>query len=233
VTPTLVDHGLAALIMVLMPLVSAWSWPRVLAKLQEDAPGVRSRLYLRGMASQWLITALIAGAWLGRGRELDALGWRAPSGVGAWVAAALALAFASFMLAQLRSIAAARGQHAEIAAHLDAEVPFLPRSPREDALFAALCGTAGLCEELMFRGFCVWWASTWLGAWGAVVGTSLIFGLSHAYQGRRGMVKTGVAGLVAGALFLISGSLWVPMALHAFVDLHAGALYRTVRLRGQ
>ncbi len=52
----------------------------------------------------------------------------------------------------------------------------------------------------------------------------MAFGLGHLYQGAAGVVKTGVSGLLAGLLYLLTGSLWIPMLLHAAVDLHAGAL---------
>ena len=58
----------------------------------------------------------------------------------------------------------------------------------------------------------------------AVVVAALLFGMAHAYQGSRGVLQTGLVGLGLAVLYVLSGSLWLPMALHAFVDLNSGLL---------
>ena len=51
--------------------------------------------------------------------------------------------------------------------------------------------------------------------WIAVVVGAAGFALAHAYQGATGVVATGVAGLVLGALFVREeGRLWAPMVAH-------------------
>ena len=49
---------------------------------------------------------------------------------------------------------------------------------------------------------------------------------AHLYQGGRQALKVGVAGALFGALYVLSGSLWPGILLHAFVDLHEGWLAR-------
>ena len=67
---------------------------------------------------------------------------------------------------------------------------------------------------------CLFWiARRWYGLTGAVIGSSVIFGLGHAYQGTSGIVKTGAVAFVMAALYVLSGSLWPPIALHAATDL--------------
>ena len=61
----------------------------------------------------------------------------------------------------------------------------------------------------------------------------LLFGLAHAYQGPRGVLQTGVVGLGLAVLYVFTGSLWVPMALHAFVDLNSGLLAYAFLHRGR
>jgi membrane protease YdiL (CAAX protease family) len=53
-----------------------------------------------------------------------------------------------------------------------------------------------------------------------------IFGLGHAYQGPKGILKTGLVGLVLGGLFALTGSLWAPMLVHVVMDLLAGYVGR-------
>jgi membrane protease YdiL (CAAX protease family) len=55
------------------------------------------------------------------------------------------------------------------------------------------------------------------------------FGVAHAYQGRAGIVGTGLLGGGMAAMYLQTGSLLLPVVLHALIDLRfllvpAGAL---------
>jgi membrane protease YdiL (CAAX protease family) len=57
-----------------------------------------------------------------------------------------------------------------------------------------------------------------------VILSTVIFGLGHAYQGVKGIVKTGAAGLVLALLAVGSGSLFIPILLHAVGDLTSGRI---------
>ena len=48
---------------------------------------------------------------------------------------------------------------------------------------------------------------------------AVAFGLAHAYQGLAGIVTTGVLGGVMAAVYLQTGSLLLPVLLHAVIDL--------------
>ena len=100
---------------------------------------------------------------------------------------------------------------------------FLPRGRRERAWFAAMCVAVGVCEEIVFRGFLIRFLAAGpplaLGMAGGIAAAALIFGIDHGYQGITGMLATGVLALVFTALFLITGSLWIPMVVHALLDL--------------
>jgi uncharacterized protein len=45
------------------------------------------------------------------------------------------------------------------------------------------------------------------------------FGLAHAYQGLVGIVPTGLLGGIMAAVYLQTGSLLLPVLLHAVIDL--------------
>jgi membrane protease YdiL (CAAX protease family) len=98
----------------------------------------------------------------------------------------------------------------------------LPRTREERLTFAMLAVTAGICEEVVFRGFgfayvrFLWPGVTdgWL-----IVITSVVFGLAHLYQGPRGVLLTGLAGAVFASMTVETGSLLPAIAVHAMVDL--------------
>ena len=98
----------------------------------------------------------------------------------------------------------------------------LPTSARERWLFAGVALTAGLCEELLYRGFLFFWIGRFTPhALVAVIVSAVLFGAAHAYQGPGGVVGTALLGAGLGGLYLATGSLWPPIAVHALIDLRA------------
>jgi membrane protease YdiL (CAAX protease family) len=104
----------------------------------------------------------------------------------------------------------------------------LPRTPGERRGFAAVSITAGICEELLFRGFLMWYFAGW-GIVAAVVVSSLLFGFAHIYQGIQSVPRTGILGLVLCLIVVAAGSLWPAIIIHAAIDLNSGDLgYRAL-----
>ena len=103
----------------------------------------------------------------------------------------------------------------------------MPVTLTDKGLFTGLSLCAGFGEELTYRGYAI---SALTMATGSVLfallSTSAAFGVLHSYQGRLGMVRTGLVGLLMGAVFIRTGSLWPPMIAHAFIDLVAGLVLR-------
>jgi membrane protease YdiL (CAAX protease family) len=58
--------------------------------------------------------------------------------------------------------------------------------------------------------------------WASVVISSVLFGAAHLYQGRGGLIGTGILGLLFGAFRAYTGSLLPVAAWHAAVDIVAG-----------
>jgi CAAX protease family protein len=98
----------------------------------------------------------------------------------------------------------------------------LPHDPRELRWFSAVGITAGVCEELLYRGFVLWYLGHWLPIGPAVAGSAIVFGVGHFYQGPRGMIVTAIVGAFMAAIYLVSGSLLAPMVIHALMDLYSG-----------
>ncbi|GAA0662006.1 membrane protease YdiL (CAAX protease family) [Sphingomonas insulae] len=87
---------------------------------------------------------------------------------------------------------------------------------------AALAVSAGVAEELFYR---LWLPlivalASGSGTAGVVVGT-LCFAAMHRYQGWAGVAANTVGGGLLTALYFGSGALWLPIAVHALVDLNA------------
>jgi len=99
----------------------------------------------------------------------------------------------------------------------------LPQSTKERMPFVALAITAGCCEEFLYRGFAMAaFARAGFPVWVSVVVSSVLFGAAHLYQGRGGLIGTGILGLLFGAFRAWTGSLFPVAAWHAAVDVVAG-----------
>jgi uncharacterized protein len=146
-------------------------------------------------------------------------------------AAGAALGFL-FLLAQQRSIAALPDDRLDrLRTGLGDVVELLPSTIRERRWFRATAVTAGICEEVLYRGFLIWYVGHALGAAAAIAISSLVFGAGHIYQGVSGVIKTSVIGLVMAMIYVWSGTLWAPMLIHASVDLGAAAIGRRLATR--
>ena len=99
---------------------------------------------------------------------------------------------------------------------------FAPRSPRENRLFILVSITAGVCEEILYRGLLLAVLIPLVGTWPAVLLTSVVFGLGHTYQGTKGVVKTGLVGLVMALLTVFSGSLFIAKMFARQFQRHVG-----------
>lgn len=98
----------------------------------------------------------------------------------------------------------------------------LPRTRREKSIFVLVSGSAGLGEELAYRGYAVPVLAGLVGPVGAVAISSAAFGVLHAYQGWVGVVRTAVLGVILGVSFLYLGSLWPAILAHTILDLIGG-----------
>ena len=96
----------------------------------------------------------------------------------------------------------------------------LPTTNQERLLWVVVALSAGICEEIVFRG----WLLNTLHSFG-FVGTALIavgavlFGCAHTYQKIPGVILTGLAGAFFCVLYVKTGSLLIPIILHIIVDL--------------
>jgi uncharacterized protein len=101
----------------------------------------------------------------------------------------------------------------------------LPKSLLEVLVWIATCVTAGICEEMAFRGYLQrqFHALTGSVAW-AVVLQALVFGIAHGYQGWRNVVVISVLGVLYGALAAWRKNLRANMMAHAWADVWEGWL---------
>jgi membrane protease YdiL (CAAX protease family) len=221
---------LAACLLLVFPVWDRWETSRLREAARHDA---KSASYLRIIAGLWLF-ALAALVVFPLSRLLRAPFPPGSFGSGLPPSATWIVVIAATSGIVLPVVIAwfHRGVRARMVAAVEEIAYLLPRSPREELLFAGVAVTAGIAEELIYRGFLLRYlaADPWgLSALPALAVSSAVFGLAHAGQGARGVLLTSVVGAAMGGLFLASGSLLPSILLHTLIDLRALAVAHLAR----
>lgn len=174
----------------------------------------RIPVYLSSLAGLWFlgVLALGAGLWSGFGPGELGLVPLGARDVAVWTAGALGGAVGLAVVWRVFGVRESPVLEA-----------LLPRTGVEKAFFVALSLSAGVCEELVFRGFLIGAlevaaSSKWL----AVALSAGVFGMVHAYQRVAGIVRAGLLGLVLTVPVLGTGSLVPSMLAHFIYDVVAG-----------
>jgi membrane protease YdiL (CAAX protease family) len=116
-----------------------------------------------------------------------------------------------------------RAQPATLTAAVGRLRKFSPAFGPEMAAFAFVCLTAGVCEELLYRGWLVNLLRAATGSvWVAIVAGAAVFAIGHVYQGSKAMLRTGFIGLQLAYLFVAVDSLIPGQVIHAAFDLVMG-----------
>jgi uncharacterized protein len=216
------SHLIVLLLLCGFPLWDVWE-ARYLRT--SPNPGRKSASYVRIMLVLWAVTF-----WVLAVMPLDAL-LRAPSGdsssflprlsaeeiprvVVVLIIASVAPVLVAAVIPALRT---------RLLRAFDPMDYLLPRTKPELVLFAAVSISAGICEEVIYRGFLMHYLQS--GPWtlslgGSLLVSSAVFGVAHAGQNVKGVLMTALAGLLLlGGLYVASGSLVWPILVHAVMDL--------------
>jgi uncharacterized protein len=226
---TIVQHGLVCFLVVVAPLWDRYEIPRL--KSSTD-PRQKIRFYAKIVAASW-VCAIVAALTVGLAtvvripKRPGEVAWLDPgtrSGIflqGLTAGILIALIVPAVLALWSEKIRRKAGKAARKLAFL------LPSTPQERRWWWLVCVTAGISEEIVYRGFLLdyFHGSPFHGSltW-ALVGSSVVFGIGHLYQGLAGAVQTSVIGFLFGAIFLATGNLLLPVLLHAFLDLRVLAL---------
>ncbi len=183
-------------------------------------------IYLSLLAMDWALLYYCWAAVHHHGGNLATLSggrWRSWKSVAADLAIALpfwvlweGVAYGTHWLIDSRVITSAAAKTVE---------SLLPKSLTEIVIWIAVSMTAGICEELAFRGFLQRQFHALTGNLAvAVVAQGVVFGLFHAYQGWRNVAVISVLGVLYGALAAWRGNLRVNIVTHAWGDVWEGWL---------
>lgn len=98
----------------------------------------------------------------------------------------------------------------------------LPRTTRERWCAVGTSVTAGVCEEIVFRGLLIAvGVSLGLPLYVAAGLALVVFTFAHLYQGPKNMLFVALLGYVLTYLYLSTGNLFLPILVHVLIDLRA------------
>ena len=213
------DWAVFAFLAVFVPV---WGWFDHRSFLRRESVAdtdVLSAEYMKTMALHGVIAASVLVTWFVLGRDWAALGFRDPNlagnfRIGSLIAAALLI---GMVLNLLGGLVSGKGDPARLKAYGQL-APFLPKTPRQHRWGMALSVSAGVAEEIAYRGFVMWMLAFFMPVYAVIAVQALVFGLAHAYQGWGGAVGTAILGAVIGLVYWATGSLFLPILLHVLVD---------------
>lgn len=225
------------LLLIAFILLTSYGSSTRVGRAGTGAPAVaRTAQYVGNIVMQWLIVAFV---WLGlhlRKRTLsDAVGrrWKRLEDAVIDVVIAIGFWFVSAMLLYgIQKLLGIAGNEA-LRERLRNLQFITPKSGRELALFVCLAVTAGICEEVIFRGYLQkqFIALTRNTVAGIAMSASL-FGLAHGYQGGKMMIVLGCYGAMFGTLAHVRRSIVPGMIAHAGQDSLVGVMLFTMSRAG-
>lgn len=216
--PTIWDHLLTAYMVAVFPLYAWKTFPQEAETIRRGGETARIAAYRRTVLS-WIVHALLLAAlWMAFDRPWGDLGLR-PSSPGQLAA--------GFVLGTVMIVALRAGfesgtlqslGRAGIEKNFSDLAEFFPRSAAEERWFRIVSVNAGITEELIFRGYLLWYLTHFMSTvWAAAV-TVVVFALAHSYQGAKQLPGIALMATWLIALYLLSGSLLLPILFHAAAD---------------
>jgi membrane protease YdiL (CAAX protease family) len=213
-------HLIAIFLVVAVPIWDHFETKRL--KSSSD-PRVKIQSYQKTVGWLWagsVVACIVLGlrTVLTIHRDASEASWLPGSGfIVGFIGAALVPLFLPIFL-MMRS----ETTRARIAKSLENLNFILPKTAEERRWFVLVAITAGMCEEILYRGFLIHYfreLPVSIGLIGTLILSSCVFGFAHLYQGVVGIVQTTILGAIFGLIFIVTGSLLLPMVLHALIDL--------------
>jgi len=219
------DASLLVALIVVTLAGSGWlsrgRFAKLLVALRQD-PRALDRFYSRSMVAAWILGLSVPLVLLFEPGPTPAdVGLRWPAGGGLDYALALLVLIMLVVggLRRRRFILSGRWPDAA----RNPVMALLPRTPAQRLLAVGISVTAGVVEEAIFRGLLI---AAGVGILGvpvevAAVPALALFVWGHQYQGGAGLLGAGILGLMFTGVYLISGSILLPVILHTAQDLVA------------
>ncbi len=224
-----IDHLLIVIFGLALPLRSLFTTRKGELLKMSFTTQNKFILYYSNALVLWLMATIVLFAWFFFGRKLGELGlqWGTlPFSPSAWLTLLAFVALYGFD--SIREVISPEKQEAT-RQKFQQRIGFLPANALEFTHFVFLAISAGVCEEIVFRGYFIRYGQWWLSGLEAPLATALVlilpavsFGVAHLYQGWWAVAKIILMAILFGFFFLETGTLWPLILVHIVIDLIGG-----------
>ena len=220
---TIVDHLYVLIVAVIVPVSGYITFNKLVRRAQAGEHINLAHLYNSTILTQWILFSVLVAVWSTAERTWADLGFGLSFDLRLFAGIALTVLAMIFLAQQLRKLGDADSESLEGMRCQLGKLEFIfPRNRSELSRFYAVSVTAGIVEETIWRGFMIWYLGHMMPIWAAAAISTIGFGIAHAYQGAANVPKVTLVGAAFTALYLLTGSLWLPMILHAIFDIVQG-----------
>jgi membrane protease YdiL (CAAX protease family) len=227
----ILDHVFVILLTIVAPVTGFISYRRLVRRAAAGENIDRNVIYRETAILQWSLLFLALVGWSLAGRPWSALGMSLDVGRNFVIGALLAMAVIVFLAGQFRVMTKSDDEKVlRLRKSMGDVLLMMPRNGSELARFYGVSVTAGIVEEILWRGFLFWYLGAFMPLWAAAVVSTIAFGLAHAYQGLSQVPAITLVGAVFAGMYVLTGSVWLPIILHAAVDIVQGRIaYEVMR----
>ncbi|GAB4536298.1 MAG: hypothetical protein Tsb0010_15870 [Parvularculaceae bacterium] len=233
-TDAVLHAGFAVLVIALIIWVAWGLWEQSRSKGRYDSR-MRRRAYREtAVFLSFLAAGCLAVIYLS-GREFAQFGFAYEPSAGmraAWVLSGL---IGLFLISQIALVANSGRARRAMRAQIDIVKGvdrYRPADAKDFSWFYALSVTAGITEEIIFRGFVFGYLSLLMPIWAAAVASLALFIGGHAYQGVSGMIRILPISIAFTILVILSGSLLQAILVHIAADLAMGVMFWLLQKKG-
>ncbi len=202
---TILTLLLAAYTVLVEPILRTNFYRNLKKQLKID-PNARLLFYRIQALWEWSWVVVLVLIVIPIPDRLEWLGLTMPSIVGWIILAALLLGIGLSVLLIRRN----PDSLAAMQKNLEGSSFVLPYTPDERRWYAIMAVTMGICEELLYRGFFLRFLTVTFPGMDFLVACiigGIVYGLSRAYQGTRGILTTALTGFSYGIVYFLSGNL--------------------------
>lgn len=215
------------------PIYGYFDYQKFKEKVRRN-PTERVRYYKKVMVGLWVPTFFIIGFVLFGHIRWSDLGFRmpkfTPQALGFWPTSIVIGLGSLYLVLLLYYILGSRlseklrnalGEAGKKELEKGEFADIIPVSKQDKKVWTYVSWTAGLTEEILYRGFLIFALSALfpaLSIWGMIILSSILFGLAHTYQGFRNVVRTSLIGFFFAILYIGIDSILPLIVLHFLVD---------------
>lgn len=224
----LFDHAFVLLIFIVFPIYAKLTFASVIEEIRQGGSKARQKVYRRTIETWLLFAIVVVAQWAITDRSWSELGINAGEPFEQLIAALVAvIAIAAFSLPLKRAVDSDQGK--SIATDLKDLYLFMPKSAADLRWFRAVSLNAGITEELIMRGYLIWYLLHFFNQYVAALIAIAAFAYAHIYQGVRQLPGLVLISAIAVGLYIYTGSLLVPVLFHVIHDAVQGHFLARLR----